>query len=158
MSTSFYLLGGGTLVAILGVSTVITYLTGLALYSFESNAVKKLIVALSVIAELAILFVFKYLDFTLDLLGSGLRFNLLLPLGISFYTFQAVSYIVDVYRGKISAELNIIKLALYLSYFASIVSGPINRAGDMLPQFSSPAPFDTDNIKRGMQKMLWVIF
>lgn len=158
VSASFYLLGGGTLVAILGVSIVITYLTGLALYSFESKAAKKFVVVLSVIAEFATLFVFKYLDFTLDLLGSGLRFNLLLPLGISFYTFQAVSYIVDVYREKIPAELNIIKLALYLSYFASIVSGPINRAGDMLPQFSSPAPFDLDNIKRGMQKMIWGYF
>ncbi len=154
----FYLINGRGFVSMLLVSVVITYLTGLTVYAFDSKKLQKAVLIVSVALHLGILFVFKYLDFTLGLFGSGLRFDLFLPLGISFYTFQAVSYTVDVYKKKIEPEKNVLKLALYLSFFASILSGPINRAGDMLPQFSRPAAFSLDDIKYGMQKMLWGYF
>ncbi|MBO4904158.1 MAG: MBOAT family protein [Lachnospiraceae bacterium] len=156
-SYSFYYLGSGSFTALLAVSTIITYITGIALDAFDGAKVRKAIVFVSVILQILPLFVFKYLDFTLDLFQSGLRFNLMIPLGISFYTFQAISYIVDVYRRNCACEKNVLKLALYLSFFLSIVSGPINRAGDMLGQYTN-SKLSYDNIKRGMQKMLWGYF
>ena len=158
VSYAFYYLCGGGFVILLAVSTVITYIAGHAVSVTDSTAGKKIILAASAVIMLGILFVYKYLDFALALFGSGLRFNLMLPVGISFYTFQSVSYMADVYKGKTEPEKNIFKLALYLSFFLSILSGPINRAGDMLPQFDGAQPFSTENAKRGMQKMLWGYF
>lgn len=156
-SYCFYFLAGGTFIAVLAASTVITYITGIALDSFDNEKARRAMVAVSAVLQLLSLFVFKYLDFTLGLLGSGLRFGLVIPLGISFYTFQAISYIVDVYRRTTGCEKNILKLALYLSFFLSIVSGPINRAGDMLGQYTD-TQLSYDGIKQGMQKMLWGYF
>ncbi len=153
----FYFAAGGRFVYLLAASTVIVYLSGLLVEAIEHGTAKKCVLAASVIVCLGLLFIFKYLDFTLELFGSGLRFNLLLPVGISFYTFQAVSYLIDVYRRTIPAEKNILKLALFLSFFINILSGPINRAGDILPQISSP-DLSYDTAKTGMQKMLWGYF
>ena len=120
--------------------------------------VKKIIAATGIISSVAILFVFKYLNFTLALCGSMFRFNFAIPLGISFYTFQAVSYIVDVYRDPSKVEKNPLKIALYLSFFLSVVSGPVNRAGDIIPKFTEPSDMSFEGTKRGMQKMLWGYF
>ncbi|MCR5590457.1 MAG: MBOAT family protein, partial [Lachnospiraceae bacterium] len=157
-SYAFYYVNSGALAALLAICTVITYIAGMALSVTDSKAGKKAVLAGAASAVLLVLFVFKYLDFSLSLFGSGLRFNLTLPLGISFYTFMAVSYMADVYSGKIEAQHNILKLALYLSFFLSILSGPINRAGDMLPQFSDAKSPSIENLKTGMQKMLWGYF
>ena len=105
-----------------------------------------------------ILFIFKYLNFSLALIGNPLRFEFAVPLGISFYTFQSISYIVDVYRDPSKAEKNPAKLALFLTFFLSVVSGPVNRAGDMIPQFTQPSDMSLSDIKTGMQKMLWGYF
>ncbi|MCR5672552.1 MAG: hypothetical protein K6F87_02420 [Lachnospiraceae bacterium] len=158
VSYAFYFAQSKSFVLLLVASTLITYVTGIALAAFDGKTVKKLLVACSATLQLSTLFVFKYLDLTLELCGSGLRFNLMLPLGISFYTFQAVSYIVDVYKDPEKCEGNILKLALYLSFFLSIVSGPINRAGDILPQLSPARDMSYEDTKRGMQKMLWGYF
>lgn len=156
-SYSFYWLSSGSFALLLAATTLVTYVTGLALDSFDDPKVRRTITAVSVVLHFLPLFIFKYLDFTLDLCGSGLRFNLMIPLGISFYTFQAVSYITDVYRHDTECEKNVLKLALYLSFFLSIVSGPINRAGDMIGQFAD-THLSYENLKRGMQKMLWGYF
>ncbi len=140
------------------VTTVITYLAGLSLGTAGSAALKRVVLALAVTADLGLLFVFKYLDFSLSLIHNPLRFSLLLPLGISFYSFMSVSYLADVFSGKIASEKNPLKLALYVSFFLSIVSGPINRAGDMLPQFTDAPDVSYDMVKSGIQKMLWGYF
>ena len=158
LSYAFYYMNGGNFAVLLAVCTLITYITGIALSVTDSRGAKKAVLAGAAAVVLITLFVFKYLDFSLSLIGSGLRFNLILPVGISFYTFMSVSYMADVYSGKIQAEKNILKLALYLSFFLSILSGPINRAGDMLPQFSCDKKPSYDALKTGAQKMLWGYF
>ncbi len=158
VSYAFYFVQSRPFVVLLAISTLITYATGILIDNIENSAGRKAVLAAGAIVNLGILFVFKYLDFTLDLAGSGLRFNLMLPLGISFYTFQSVSYIADIYKRKITSEKNLLKLALYVSFFLSIVSGPINRAGDMLPQFSDMPDISYDKLKSGAQKMLWGYF
>lgn len=158
VSYAFYFVQSGYFTALLAISTLITYAVGIVLDALEEHKARIAVVAAGAVINLGILFVFKYLDFTLGLVGSGLRFNLMLPLGISFYTFQSVSYIIDVYRKKAPAEKNLLKLALYVSFFLSIVSGPINRAGDMLPQFSDMPDITYEKLKGGAQKMLWGYF
>ncbi len=113
-SIAFYCAAGTGYIAVLAATVVVVYLLGLALYAFDGRAAKNACLLAGLIIILSTLFIFKYLDFTLGLFGSALRFNLLLPVGISFYSFMAVSYLIDVYRGNTPAEKNIIKLALYL--------------------------------------------
>ncbi len=158
VSMAFYYSRSEGYTALIVVTSVIIYITGLGISYADDNRVRNAVIAASVTVLTGILFVFKYLDFTLGIIGSPVRVDLVLPLGISFYTFQAVSYIADVYRGRIEPEKNILKLGLFLSFFPSIVSGPINRAGDMLPQFSAPDDFQPDRVRTGMQKMLWGYF
>ena len=140
--------------------------------SANSNAAqirrKKLIVAISFILNLGILFVFKYLDFACDLLtyifgkaGVALaipRFDILLPVGISFYTFQALSYTMDVYRGEIYAEKNFLRYALYVSFFPQLVAGPIERSKNLLKQLAVPQRFDYSRARDGLYLMLWGYF
>ena len=112
---------------------------------------KKFWVAGSIILNLGILFVFKYSDFFLhnlsaviSRLGFGTidkRLDLLLPVGISFYTFQALSYTLDVYRGEIKAEKNIFKYALFVSFFPQLVAGPIEGASNLMPQLKTERHF-----------------
>ncbi len=156
-SLAFYSSAQPRFLILIAFATLLVYLTGLVLSAVENKKAGGAALACAASLLILILFVFKYLNFTLGLFGSPLRIDIILPLGLSFYTFQAVSYIADVYAGKIPAEKNILKLALYLSFFLSVVSGPINRAGDVLPQYKGnrPSPEDT---KEGMQKMLWGYF
>lgn len=114
------------------------------------------------------LFVFKYLSFANETLRSlagwaGLpyaapAFEFLLPIGISFYTFQLVSYVVDVYKGVMPAERRYTQLAMYLMFFPHLVAGPIERAVNLLPQFAEPARFDARRMTLGLELMLWGFF
>lgn len=158
VSFAFYWSRSGSFTLLLALSVIITYITGIGIYYADSRRLKNFVLAVAVAILIGTLFVFKYLDFTLGLVGSPVRIDLVLPLGISFYTFGAVSYITDVYRGQTEPERNILKLGLFLSFFLSIVSGPINRAGDIIPQITSADRFSADRAKRGMQKMLWGYF
>ena len=157
-SAAFYCSHSGSLILLVFSSVVITYITGIAIPKASSNKAKKAILICALVVSLAVLFVYKYLGFTAGLLGSDVKFDIVMPLGISFYTFSALSYMIDVYKEKIQPERNIIKLAMYLMFFLSIVSGPINRAGDIIPQFDKESLPDLDKIKTGMQKMLWGYF
>lgn len=124
--------------------------------------------ALSITLSFSGLFVYKYLNFfnetifgLLNLCGLRLavpKFELLLPIGISFYTFMAVGYLIDVYRGKIKPEKNIAKYALFVSFFPQIAAGPIGRAGDLMPQFEERHPFKKENLSAGLRMMLWGYF
>ncbi len=150
-------------------STVITYLCGLWVENYHNNQRrKKGILAISVILNFAILFLFKYYNFinesifsVLSHLGIGWHvpnLNILLPVGISFYTFQAVGYSIDVYRGSIKAERNFLTYALFVSYFPLLVAGPIERAKNLLPQFHEEHRLSYSNVSEGIKKMVWGFF
>lgn len=142
-------------------STVITYACGRVVERQENTLWRKLTFALSLTANFGILFFFKYFEWMLDninrLLGSGygFSFTILLPVGISFYTFQAVGYTFDVYRGKLKAEKNFITYALFVSFFPQLVAGPIERSTNLLGQLQKPSVFKAENVTKGLQVMLW---
>lgn len=157
-------------------STVVTYLGGLLLeyvsgQSWEESRKRKKrkwIVAACFFLNLAVLFYFKYAGFALDgvrgLLGL-LKvqadipvFQVVLPVGISFYTFQALSYTMDVYRGEIYAEKNFFRYALFVSFFPQLVAGPIERSRNLLKQLADPAPFQFEKARDGLLLMLWGFF
>lgn len=148
-------------------STAVTYGCGLLV----GNAVwgkRRLWVALSLILNLGVLFFFKYYNFAAGLLsdvihaaGLGLDvplLDVLLPVGISFYTFQALGYTIDVYRKDVAAEKNFIDYALFISFFPQLVAGPIERSGHILHQLKEYHPFRYENIKTGIYPVLWGLF
>lgn len=150
-------------------STLLTYLCGIFVekYNKEKHR-KKLFLTISLIINFSILFVFKYFNFINDSVFSimeyfGIRWNVpnldvLLPVGISFYTFQAVGYSIDVYRGTIKAEKSFITYALFVSFFPQLVAGPIERAKNLLPQFHEEHKFNYNNAVEGLKLMLWGFF
>ncbi len=149
-------------------STLITYLGGRLIASTEATSKKKLFVALSVLLNLFFLIFFKYANFLTDtfsgllgLLGVScepVHFNLILPVGISFYTFQSLSYIIDSYRGEVKTEKNIFKYALFVSFFPNILAGPIERSKNLLHQFDEQHKFDYARVRDGLILMLWGYF
>ncbi len=158
------------------ISTVITYLSGIGIgqvnesneHQFIKDRKKKLYVATSFILNLGILFFFKYYNFfnqsfveISQILGFEVQsnaFNILLPVGISFYTFQALSYTMDVYRSKIKPEKHFGVYALFVSFFPQLVAGPIERSVNLLPQFKQKKTFDYERVKSGLLLMLWGFF
>jgi D-alanyl-lipoteichoic acid acyltransferase DltB (MBOAT superfamily) len=149
-------------------STVVTWLCALFLNQREKREKKKIILLSALILNLGILVLFKYANFiTLNVndlfhilhIKWEISFlDLLLPVGISFYTFQAIGYTIDVYKGKIPAEKNFITYALFISFFPQLVAGPIERASNLLPQFHRVHHFDTNNFVQGMRLVLWGYF
>lgn len=154
----FYLCQSTSFVSLLLLSTVTTYFAGIATYKASTRRNKNIIVAMTFILNAGIWLFIKYADFVLELTGSDRRFNLFLPIGISFYTLQALSYVMDCYREKMEPERNIIRYALFVSFFPSILSGPINRGCDLLPNLKCDSKLDYDNLKYGLMKMLWGYF
>lgn len=146
-------------------STLVTWGAGLLLPHAKTMRGKKWVVAASLAANFGVLILFKYAGFLLEnlnallgLLGLGAvgqGFSLLLPVGISFYTFQAIGYTIDVYRGRLAPEKNFFTYALFVSFFPQLVAGPIERSTNMLPQLKAPHPFDYDRAKSGLVQMLW---
>ncbi len=164
----FYMSWNPKYAVLIATSTVITFLSGILIEKAKTVNAKKWCVAGSFVSNLAILFFFKYFNFASDLLEAtitrlGISYDvpslsLLLPVGISFYTFQALSYTLDVYRGDLKAEKNIAKYALFVSFFPQLVAGPIERSKNLLPQFNEVHNFDFDRMKSGLQLMLWGLF
>lgn len=136
-------------------STLITYLSGLFIGKSKTVREKKLYVFLSFFVNLAILFIFKYYSFSIGALNQIFALqipqtlNLLLPVGISFYTFQALSYTVDVYRSDVEVEKNFFRYAVFVSFFPQLVAGPIEKSKDLLKQFYVKQPFSWENFHRG---------
>ncbi|WP_282433001.1 MBOAT family O-acyltransferase [Desulfosporosinus sp. Sb-LF] len=155
-------------------STLITYSSGLLIeketkhkqYDEERSVrLKKFWVFLNLLSNLGILFLFKYYNFfgtTLVEIFSFLHinthipsFDYILPVGISFYTFQALSYTIDVYRNDVKAQKNLGKYALFVSFFPQLLAGPIGKSKNMLHQFDEKHSFDYDRVKNGLILMLW---
>ena len=172
----FYMCWNAKYVLLIFVSTVITYLSGILIDKVEKTwpdvndigKYKKLILALSFVSNLGILFYFKYINFTLDIVTRVLSkmnismnvpvFDVILPVGISFYTFQALSYSVDVYRGEVAPEHDFFRYALFVSFFPQLVAGPIERSKNLLTQLREPRKFDFGYAFDGIILMLWGFF
>lgn len=129
---------------------------------------KKVVAATAVVANIGILVFYKYFNFlaesiTILMQDLGMQMSvpgldILLPLGISFFTFKAISYNVDVYRGKIAAEKDFVKFAAYLSFFPQLIAGPIDRATNLIPQLKKKVEFDGRLLTAGAKMMLWGYF
>ena len=126
---------------------------------------RKAVAAANIIVNLLILCIFKYYDFFVSefarlfhITSEGLLLKVILPVGISFYTFQALSYSIDVYRGKIEPTKDIIAFFAYVSFFPQLVAGPIERATNLLPQFERKRTFDYDTAVDGCRQILWGLF
>ena len=140
-------------------STVITYLAAIGISRSSNKNRKKLFLTLSIVLNLAILFFFKYYNFLADnvemvLSSCGMKigipdFPLLLPVGISFYTFQALGYSIDVYKGTTPVEKSFATYALFVSFFPQLVAGPIERSNNLLPQFKEAHLFDYERVMGG---------
>ena len=166
VSYFFYMMWNVEYLILIFISTFVTYLSGLLMHKYRDR--RKLFLVSSLFINLGILFFFKYFNFFNDSLSSlSTYFNLdwsfsridvLLPVGISFYTFQALSYSIDVYRGSIEPEKHFGKYALFVSFFPQLVAGPIEKSKDLLPQFNIKHKFDYDRIKEGLILMLWGFF
>ncbi len=149
-------------------STLIDYWVALKIADSKEKPKKKQWLYFSIIANLGTLFVFKYLNFfienavdVLEVLGLNYAApiaSFLLPIGISFYTFQSMSYSIDVYNGKMEPERNIGVFALYVSFFPQLVAGPIERANRLIPQFKKNFQFEYRRVSSGLKQMLWGFF
>lgn len=173
----FYMSWNAKYAVLIAFSTVVTYLTGILIdqFSLEDNKsyalMKKLTLFIGISSNLAILFMFKYLNFATDNINALLtslgvtvterQFDLLLPVGISFYTFQALGYVIDVYRKKIDAEYNLFRYALFVSFFPQLVAGPIERSDNLINQLRNIHKINLWNYERivkGFMIMMWGFF
>lgn len=171
----FYFYWEPSLVLLLFASTVIDYYVGIKIHEAENQKKRKLFLYLSIFVNLGMLFFFKYLGFFTETTVALLDFfgvehatettsqtysieKILLPVGISFYTFQTMSYSIDVYRRLIKPERNFVIYALYVSFFPQLVAGPIERAGRLIPQFYKKINLDIPAIKQGIIMMAWGFF
>jgi len=145
-------------------STVVDYFAARHLVNTDSSRSRCLALWMSIAANLGLLGYFKYTNFGLhilhDLLGDAVSswpraLDLVLPVGISFYTFQSMSYTIDVYRRRIPAEKNFAVFALFVSFFPQLVAGPIERAADLLSQLKNKRPFDPVLFESGVRLLLW---
>ena len=150
------------------ISTLIDYSVGLLLQGEEHSKKRKQLLVVSLIINLGFLGFFKYFNFFVDsfatmLISFGLSpslhtLNIILPVGISFYTFQSMSYTIDVYFKKIPVETSFLRFATFIAFFPQLVAGPIVRAKEFLPQFRTDKPFDWNRFNSGSGQMLWGFF
>lgn len=146
-------------------STLLDYYTGIRIEKSKSESGRKFWFWLSIIVNLGFLGIFKYYNFFAssfsDLLnGFGLKtspllLHVILPVGISFYTFHGLSYVIDIYYKRIKAEYNFVDYSLFVSYFPLLVAGPIERATHLLPQVKVKRTFDFEKAKEGVYQFIW---
>lgn len=149
-------------------STIVDYSVGLGLLKQENQSKRKLLLWISIIVNLGFLGFFKYYNFFLDNFITAFSFfgmklkadslNIILPVGISFYTFQTLSYSIDVYKRKLAPTRDFIAFAAFVSFFPQLVAGPIERATHLLPQFYKKRNFDYTLAVDGLRQILWGLF
>lgn len=164
----FYMAWKAEYVLLIMASTLIDYVVGLRLGAVQKLAWRRALLGISLTANLGLLFAFKYFNFFNESLRTLLNqfnilydvpaFQLLLPVGISFYTFQTLSYTIDIYRGQREPERHLGIFALYVSFFPQLVAGPIERSVRLLPQFYQQHDFDYDRVTSGLRQMAWGFF
>lgn len=176
----FYMSWNPQYALLIGISTVVTFLCGIGIEKIKCRSEENLrvgrikaghVLLIALVINLLILVIFKYGNFILEVIDHVLqifhagnfkgRMNLLLPVGISFYTFQALGYVIDVYQGRIKAEKNLIRYALFVSFFPQLVAGPIERSENLLKQIRSVENIKLWNARRvtaGAILMIWGLF
>lgn len=150
------------------ISSLTDYLLGIKIYKTNNKRFKKHFLIISLLVNLGLLFTFKYFNFFVDSFNSiieqiGFRsdirtLRLILPVGISFYTFQTLSYTIDIYKKKLKPTYNIIEFFAFVSFFPQLVAGPIERAKNLLPQFSKIYKFNYEEFKDGIIQITWGLF
>ncbi|WP_233783275.1 MBOAT family O-acyltransferase [Flavivirga eckloniae] len=170
----FYMVHQPELAILLFISTTVDYFCALKM-AHARQSMKKLYLCISILVNIGILFSFKYLSFFTSSIQDVLAFfgiaisetqntgaysfnQILIPVGISFYTFQTLGYSIDVYRGHIKPEKHFGYFALYVSFFPQLVAGPIERASRLIPQLKTLATVNLDNIKKGLVLIAWGFF
>ncbi|MHB2016991.1 MAG: MBOAT family O-acyltransferase [Candidatus Xenobia bacterium] len=167
-SCFFYMYWNPWLISIIFLTVTIDYYVALGIEKASSQARKRGLLTLSVLSNMGILGFFKYTNFLIQSadaastamghpLGWAMQ-HIILPIGISFHTFQALSYTIDVYRGEIPIERHYGHYLLYVLFYPQLVSGPIERARNFLPQLKKEMHFDYDRVVSGLQMMLWGFF
>lgn len=164
----FYMCWNPVFILLILVSTLVDYFIGRAIGNTTVQKTKKKLLWISLMVNLGILFYFKYYNFlreNLQILFSQLNeawiipeHSWVLPVGISFYTFQTLSYTIDVYRGQQKVETNFFNFALYVSFFPQLVAGPIERSTNLLPQFLEKHTFDYQRVRSGLLLILLGLF
>ncbi len=153
---------------LLAFSTALDYFTGLKIHRSETTTSRKTWLTISVVINLGFLCVFKYFNFFVTSAADFLKYfslepnvpllNIILPVGISFYTFHGLSYVFDIYHRRIEPTTNIVDYSLFVSFFPLLVAGPIERATHLLPQVSRKRLFDNATASDGMRQILWGLF
>lgn len=164
----FYGVWDWRFLSLIFISSLVDYVLGLKIATAHSNLAKKLYLTGSIIANLGILCFFKYFNFfteslqqTLSLFHVNIQtttLNIILPVGISFYTFQTLSYTIDVYRDKLKPTRDFVKFFAFVSFFPQLVAGPIERASNLLEQFEGKKVFDYNNQVIGMRHIVYGLF
>lgn len=149
-------------------STLVDYTVGLALSREENKIKRKLLLWLSIVVNLGFLGFFKYYNFFLDNFVTAFSFfgteingtslQIILPVGISFYTFQTLSYTIDVYKKKLNPTRDLIAFSAFVGFFPQLVAGPIERASNLLPQFYKKRTFEYSKAIDGLRQMIWGLF
>lgn len=149
-------------------STLLDYTTGLKMYQHRNSGKKKFWFWLSIVINVGFLGIFKYYNFFIEsfteaFAALGITINpwtikVILPVGISFYTFHGLSYVIDIYNGKIKPVKNFIDYSVFVSYFPLLVAGPIERATHLLPQIQKERTFDYHKAVDGLRQILWGLF
>lgn len=149
-------------------STFLDYFTGIKMYESKSQRIKKIWFWVSIGINLGVLIVFKYFNFFTENISDIVSFfgyhtntwllKVILPVGISFYTFHGLSYVIDIYKGRIKPERDFINYSLFVSFFPLLVAGPIERATHLLPQIQKKREFVYSEVISGLRQILWGLF
>ncbi|MBD5132157.1 MAG: MBOAT family protein [Clostridiales bacterium] len=157
----FYMSWNPWLIFLIVFTTAVSYVAGLLIEKYDNKKAKKACLVITLICCLGTLFFFKYFTFATNLFISVVNvfggnwaeftFSLILPVGISFYTFQTLSYVIDVYRGRIKAERHLGYYALFVTYFPQLVAGPIERPENLIPQLKAKNKFKSEDLADGFR-------
>lgn len=164
----FYAFWDWRFLSLIIISTITDYYIGKNIFTSQKEKRRKLLLWISITINLSILFTFKYLNFFIDELKFAFSkigiqtdlstLNIILPIGISFYTFQTLSYTIDIYRKKINPTNNLIVFSAFVCYFPQLVAGPIERAKSLIPQINNKRRFDLKNANIGLFQIIWGLF
>ena len=162
-SLYFFYKACGYYVGLVILSAIVDFFLSNTIYRTEKQSIRKTLMAFSIVLNLGLLFYFKYTDFFIGImndlsLGHFTPLHLLLPIGISFYTFENLSYTIDVYRKEIKPVDNFMDYLFFLSFFPKLMMGPIVRAADFIPQISQPYELDSEDIGKGMYLIIAGLF
>lgn len=166
-SLYFYMCWKAKYIILIGFTILVTYLSGVLIDYFKSKKGHKFhqncVLLFSIASNLSVLFIFKYYNFFIENVNLVTHSNFpflqfALPVGISFYTFQALGYVVDVYNENVKAEKNIITYSLFISFYPQLVAGPIERSKNLLQQIKEPKHFDYENMRSGLLLMAYGFF